>query len=124
MDGLFHYVMKSKIKTPFGAQSSKVTWQTVMMSEHNQTGEKKTLCELFELNVQTLTLLTRRVHEATRRDETHQLSIISLMTPMIYDSITLRRISSWSCHRAAFHLIFNKFMRFSLNIVYGIVFTR
>lgn len=55
-----------------------------------------------------------------RCDETHQLSIISLMTKVIYDIIALRRISSWSCHHAAFHLIFNKFMRFSLNIVYDI----
>jgi hypothetical protein len=82
MDGLFHYVMKSKIKTPFG---------DAQQSHGARQSHKLPSTKLFELNVQTLTLLSAGVHES---GATHQLSIISLMTPMIYDIITLRRISS------------------------------
>jgi hypothetical protein len=57
MDGLFHYVMKSKIKTPFG---------DAQQSHGARQSHKLPSTKLFELNVQTLTLLGAGFMKAER----------------------------------------------------------
>lgn len=117
MDGLFHYLMKSKIKTRSG-------WATLSPSSVSS------LCSgipfpTFELNVQALTLIRLSVEASPGRWWSVSLILSRWWHNMIYDIITLSRISSRSCRRSsglfmftALNLIFNKFMSFSLSAFY------